>query len=338
MEISVVIPTFNRRRLVQRSLEALAGQDRDDALTYEVLVCDDGSSDGTEALCRDLATQYPVDLTYLPGRHSGGPSIPRNEGTSAARGGVVLFVDDDAIPSRDLLMRHARFHREHPASHLAAIGRLVVPPEERGNAMAIFSDFPYDEMGRQEKLGYLFFWTGNVSVKRGFMLEHGAFRPDPSLYPIEDMDCGYRLFQGGMDLRYLPDAWCSHVPTLGAERVVERGRRTGMAQFALWQLIGDPAILRRFGVLAPEIGWPLYAERAVKRLVFRLIDQPLVHASLRALGATTGRRSRWSDVYYYLVFRRHMIAGYREARARHRRGQHVPAVPVPVLAKAGSRR
>lgn len=331
MEISVVIPTFNRRPLLERSLAALAGQERDADLSYEVLVCDDGSTDGTEELCTATAARYPVSLRYVPGTHSGGPSTPRNHGTMAARGRVVVYVDDDAVPSRDLVLQHARFHRRHPDPHVAAVGRLVVPPEDRGNAMSIFADFPYDEMARQRTLGYLFFWTGNFSTKRAFMLEHGAFRPDPSLYPIEDMECGHRLFQHGLELRYLPDAWCSHYSTVRPESVPVRGRRTGMAQFALWQLIRDPAILRRFGVMEPEVGAWGYLERAAKRALFRAVDQPLTHAVLRRLGATNGRRSRWSDAYFYLVFRRHMIAGYEEARARHRRGDAPPAVAVPRL-------
>lgn len=336
MEVSVVIPTFNRRHLLRKALDALGRQETDSLLSFEVLVCDDGSNDGTGAMCEELAKGYPVNLRFLPGKHSGGPSTPRNEGTAAALGKIVLFVDDDVEPAPDLVLRHAVFHREHSADHIAAVGRLVIPQQERDDAMVIFSDFPYDELAQLERPTYLFFWTGNISLKRDFMLAKGMFRPDPSLYPIEDMDCGHRLFKGGLDLRYLGDAVGYHYPTVKPERVADRGRRTGMAQIALWKLIGDPAILIRFGVLATEIGMGMYLKRAAKRIVFRIVDQPLTHALLRALGAASGKRSRWSDVYYYLIFRRHMIAGNDLAWKRFANGEAPAPVPVPCLHRTES--
>ncbi|MCU0875103.1 MAG: glycosyltransferase [Pirellulaceae bacterium] len=333
--MSVIIPTFNRKGLLRQSLESLAGQVRDAELSYEVLVCDDGSSDGTPEMCRSLAGKYPVALKFVAGRHSGGPSGPRNEGTAAALGRVALYLDDDVVAARDLVLRHARFHRQNSEPHIGAVGRLVTPESERDNAMAIFSEFPYDELAAHPRPGYLFFWTGNVSLKREFMLEKGLFRPDPSLYPIEDMDCGYRLCRNGLEIRYLGEACGDHYPTVKPERVADRGWRTGMAQFALWNMIGDPEIPRRFGVLIPETGFPRYAELAFKRLLFRVVDQPLTHAALRLLGATSGKRTRWSDLYYYLIFRRRMIAGYSFAKKRHKAGQAPAPVPVPSFTKAG---
>ena len=88
--VSVVIPTFNRAADLQRCLESLVAQTRSD---FEVLVCDDGSTDGTA----DVITPYQqfLDLTYSNDINSGGPARPRNRGIGKARAPYIAFLDSD---------------------------------------------------------------------------------------------------------------------------------------------------------------------------------------------------------------------------------------------------
>src|SRR5262245_11184433 len=90
---SVVIPTRNRRATLELLLERIAPQAT--AAGAEVLVVDNGSSDGTrEALGRLAATgRLRVVDEPVPGA-----TRARNAGARAARGEVVAFVDDDALP------------------------------------------------------------------------------------------------------------------------------------------------------------------------------------------------------------------------------------------------
>src|SRR6266545_511842 len=87
---SVVIPTYNRAEKLRRALESLLHQSYGD---FEVLVCDDGSTDGT----REVVSAYAGELqiSYLWEENWGGPARPRNRGIAAAQGKWVCFLDAD---------------------------------------------------------------------------------------------------------------------------------------------------------------------------------------------------------------------------------------------------
>jgi glycosyltransferase involved in cell wall biosynthesis len=317
MDVSVVIPTYNRRDLLQSGLGALARQ-RTPGFTFEVLVCDDGSTDGTNQMCIDKAKTYPVTLRLLALPHVGGPSAARNEGTAAADAPVVVYMDDDIIPDDDFVLRHYEFHHDNADERVVAIGQLYTPAHERSNPMTLFSEFPYQHVRGQERLSFMFFWTGNMSLKRSFMLNHGLFRfKDPvngeTLY-FEDIECGYRLMAHGLDLRFLPEARGEHYPTLRPERVAAKGYGTGKGHFRVSQAIPDVAVPIRFGVLTWRIGIRRWMLLAAKRVLFRAVDNPLTHRILIKMGAAGQTRSKLGDLYYYLIFRRNMIAGYNDEK------------------------
>jgi GT2 family glycosyltransferase len=166
------------------------------------------------------------------------------------------------------------------------------------------------------RLTYLHFWTCNVSVKRAFMREHGMF--DESFLYYEDVLCGHRLERAGMELRFVPEARGQHLHQLKPAGVASKGRFTGLWLQAFLERVPDPAAKVRFGVIARDLPRRVLAKRLWNRAAFRLVDNPATRGVLRLLGATNGRRSRASDAYYYLAFRRAMLAGYAEAKARAR--------------------
>src|SRR5262249_29088341 len=120
LDISVVIPTYNRLDTLQHVVPTLLAQDLAHD-RYEILVCDSNSTDGTaEYLARVVADGGNV--RHLPGAYSG-RAAARNAGVSAARGRIVLFNDADILTSPDLLSRHLRRHEER--SHVAVVGLEV---------------------------------------------------------------------------------------------------------------------------------------------------------------------------------------------------------------------
>jgi glycosyltransferase involved in cell wall biosynthesis len=312
MLISVIIPTYNRSELLPRTLPALAAQQLDADLDYEVVFVDDGSTDDTPALIA-AAAAASQHIRCLRIDHTGSPARPRNVGVRAARGSIVVLLDDDVVPDPDLVQQHADFHRRHPAPGEAALGQLYLPDDVRDDPMSLFHTFPYHEAAAASHLSYLFFWTCNVSVKTAFMCRFGWFDEDPSLHPLEDMECGYRLEKAGLTLRLLKTATGCHLHKLGPDGVAARGRRTGRAQAALIHKVPDLGLQRRFGILTREQPWRDQVVRRVRRLAFACVDQPLTRFLLRLFGANRGRRSRLSDFYYYLEFRRTTVLGFRDA-------------------------
>ncbi len=87
---SIIIPTYNRAAKLRRSLESVEKQALRD---FEVIVCDDGSTDDTKAVVEAFAKRMRVE--YIREENWGGPARPRNNGIRAARGEWLCFLDAD---------------------------------------------------------------------------------------------------------------------------------------------------------------------------------------------------------------------------------------------------
>ncbi len=320
MKISIVIPTFNRSGLLARTIPALMEQ-QTDGFTYEVIFVSNGSSDATGQILTEAQSQYSGKLRHFYLDPTGGPAAPRNRGIREATGDVVIILDDDVLPEPDLVLHHARFHRRHAEENYAALGRVYVPEDLLDDPMSFFHTFPYHEIEGGEQLSFLYFWTCNVSLKREFMLRAGMF--DESFLYYEDMICGHRLAGNGMKLYFVSDARGQHLHQLRPAALGSKGRFLGRWLVPFVERTPEPAVKERFGILSAEIGFPLLAKRLVRRAAFRVSDNFLTRAALRALGATNGKRSRVSDAYYFLIFRRNLLAGYYEALREQRRGRPV---------------
>src|ERR1700749_3923878 len=99
--LTVIIPTYNRVELLAK---ALAGYEKQSApeLIRELLIVDDGSTDGTESFVREFCRKSHLPLRYLR-QSNKGPAAARNLGVSAAQSSLILFTDSDIIPSHDLV-------------------------------------------------------------------------------------------------------------------------------------------------------------------------------------------------------------------------------------------
>lgn len=96
--VSVILPVYNAAQTVERALEALLAQDMPD---FELIVCDDGSTDGSFEVCRAmLEDDYRAHLIM---RGHGGVSSARNAGLRDAQSDFVAFVDADDVPAVDWL-------------------------------------------------------------------------------------------------------------------------------------------------------------------------------------------------------------------------------------------
>jgi len=92
--ISIIIPTYNRRNDLKKCLDTIKNQSYKN---HEIIIVDDGSTDGTE----DLIKNYPK-IKYFK-QNNKGPGAARNLGIKYAKGDIVAFTDDDCIPYKDWL-------------------------------------------------------------------------------------------------------------------------------------------------------------------------------------------------------------------------------------------
>jgi glycosyltransferase involved in cell wall biosynthesis len=88
--VSVIIPTYNRGNQLKICLEKLCEQT---FKNFEVIVCDDGSTDKTPQIVAEFKTK--LNLQYIQDDNFGGPAKPRNNGLKIAKGNIVAFLDSD---------------------------------------------------------------------------------------------------------------------------------------------------------------------------------------------------------------------------------------------------
>jgi glycosyltransferase involved in cell wall biosynthesis/peptidoglycan/xylan/chitin deacetylase (PgdA/CDA1 family) len=204
LKLSVIVPTHNRREiLVSRTLPALFHQDLP-ASEYEIIVVVDGSSDGTPAALERLRAPCFLRIIEQPNR---GPGAARNRGIQAARGNLLLFIDDDIICGPGLLKQHVDAHNEpEPAVVYGSISLEAGSPASimKHAIEAWYRDY-YQRIESQGKLqwprdDYL---ISNSSIPRARLLHDGF---DEKMPAKEDYELGLRLWKDGTRFKYLPKA------------------------------------------------------------------------------------------------------------------------------------
>ena len=191
--VSIVVPTFNRRSSLKRLLEALAEQTYPHA-SFEVVVVDDGSTDGSVELGRSLALPYALRVVEQP--HDG-PAAARNLGVEQARGALILFLDDDVVPLPDLITTHVATHQGNPNS--VVVGPMSPPSNWPRPAWIRWEEDKLEVQYRALLAGEYpctprQFYTANASLSRGQFLDVGGF--DPRFQRAEDVELAFRLATG----------------------------------------------------------------------------------------------------------------------------------------------
>ena len=110
---SIVIATLNNREGLGKVLRGMLELDYPNG--YEVIVVDDGSTDGTKAVVESF-NDSRISYEWAP--NSGGPATPRNRGIDTARADWVCFLDADDLWSSEKLERVARFIEANPGADL----------------------------------------------------------------------------------------------------------------------------------------------------------------------------------------------------------------------------
>jgi GT2 family glycosyltransferase len=214
--ITVQICTFNRRALLGRVLEALFAQDLDPN-TYEIVLVDDGSSDGSyEHVIRSLR---PPCALHVVRQKNAGLARGRNVGIARARGELILFMDDDVLATAGLLSAHVRFHKARPRA-ICRGGVINV---------ASFESLPPARYSWRNYSG-AYFWTTNVSAPLALVREAGGFDERFSEYGWEDLELGYRLRGMGVPSILARDALVYHFKPPVAPQAVAGMMRQARAQ------------------------------------------------------------------------------------------------------------
>lgn len=226
--VTVVVPVYNRRAQMMRCLDALLAQDYP---SFEVLVMDNGSTDGTLEACRERAVDADVPIRVEVMSEAQGHR--RNAGARLARGEIVAYTDSDCMPS-------ARWLRSAVAPFAdASVGivtgtTLPEHPPPYGNWYA--SQEITDQTWRFE--------TCNALFRREALLASDGF--DSSLIQWEDTAAGWSVMRAGWRAVFASDAVVYHDVTYpGFRWHVRRARSYGQGA----------AVVRRYPELRRRVLW-----------------------------------------------------------------------------------
>jgi GT2 family glycosyltransferase len=205
LRVTVVIPTYRRRASLLRALGALATQ-RIPPSEYEVVVVVDGSDDGTREAASSAATPYALRVLWQENR---GRAAACNAGIAAARGDLVVVLDDDMTATPELLAAHLAAHER--AEPVAVIGAAPVPMSADMPAPARYVGAKFNRhlerlAAAGGPLALREFYGGNLSVRRDVLEEVGAFDERFTAYGNEDLELSLRLQDAGVRIVYEPAA------------------------------------------------------------------------------------------------------------------------------------
>ncbi len=204
---SVVIPTYNRLDMLVRVLDALDAQQG--APSFEVVVINDGSKDGTD---RVMSGRKGITFRTQP---NSGPGRARNLGVTLATGKFVVFIGDDTVPEPRFLAEHERVHRATSDDPLVACLGYTGWPQ--GEPVTAFMDyindyglqFGYKLITDGDVVPFNFFYTSNISIARELLAAHPFDTTFPSA-AWEDIELAYRLDSLGLKIHYNASAVTRH--------------------------------------------------------------------------------------------------------------------------------
>ena len=220
--VSVIIPTYNNKEILRMVLKSLMLQ-RCRKTVYEIIVIDDGSSDGTKQLVENMKKDFQNLRYYYQEDKGFRAGQARNLGAKNAKGKLLIFLDDDSVAHPNLIYNHMLSHKNADVvlGYNASYGsnenydikmiesllqdrnnldKLKVINEFRHN---LFMNKNLNNSKSNNKIWWVFA-TGNMSIlKKDF--DNFKFDEDFVGWAEEDVELGYRLYKQGKKICLIPD-------------------------------------------------------------------------------------------------------------------------------------
>lgn len=295
--VSVVVPAWQARETAERFGALMAAQTlpRD---AFEVILVDDGSTDGTAEAARRAGIDHVISL---PERS--GPYVARNTGVAAASAPILAFTDVDCEPAADWLERGLG-RLADPAVDVLG-GAIEVPLGDRPSRTTLLDVCNFVDQERAVSRGYSL--GGNTWVRREVFDRVGGF--NENLQSGGDQEFTRRAVAAGAALAYAADAVVVHEPYRRARGLARKARRIGFGaaqhhRYAGGSMAGRPLICNRPGYYLPyrklhgadrleRLGYPLGRRERLTLLAaaYVLVQMPMVLGNLEG-AITAGRRPR----------------------------------------------
>lgn len=219
-DVSVIIPMYNGGALIHEQLDALARQVTD--LAWEVVVGDNGSTDGSAEAVRARAADFPVPLRVVEDSERRGASHARNRAVAAAAGDVLAMCDADDRVASDWVAQAHRAVRE------------IAPMVARANRRLETPFRPNTELLNPGILHGRGAQTCNAAFRREVFVQVGGFDESLPPYGMEDSNLSARVLAAGHAIEGAPDMVVYFRPTASPLRRLLKICRSGQSEAVLW--------------------------------------------------------------------------------------------------------
>jgi len=214
-QISVIIPTFNRKLLCHRAVSSVIKQSYTD---YELIIVDDGSEDGTtqDYLFSSVNGSLPDKIQYLRNDTNRGVSYSRNRGVASSSGEWIAFLDSDDVWHEKKLENQIIWLRNNPGFNICQTREVWIR-----NGIRVNPPVTHEKTGGQifrESLDRCMITPSSVMIHRQLLAEAGGF--NESMPACEDYELWLRItlyHQVGLVDKYLLTRYGGHEDQLSAK-------------------------------------------------------------------------------------------------------------------------
>lgn len=222
VDVTVVIPTYNGAERLPVLLDQLRSQTNTETLNWEIIVCDNNSTDDTSVVVSDYQAHWPAHppLRYCFGARQGA-AFARQHAVESANGTLIAFLDDDNIPADDWVAQAHQFAQQYPKA--GAFGSQIhgkfesEPPAELKNIKAFLAIIERgDRPERYEPAKKMLPPAAGLVVRRQAWLDHVP----PQLFlnntsksaglASEDLEALLHIQKAGWEVWYNPDMVVHH--------------------------------------------------------------------------------------------------------------------------------
>jgi GT2 family glycosyltransferase len=286
--------TYNRKPLLRACLDALVNQS---CREYEILVIDDGSTDGTEAFIAEYQKTLPRQLPfrYIQHPENRGVAVAHNTAIRHSAGDIIAVVADDCVPDKDWLAHAVRIHREHPEA--GVVGGPVLNGYTKSVIANIGQQMVTDQVRRQVIDGlYTTYLVGNnATYKKCVVEEVGGFN-ETFRYGGEETELEERILRRGYRMIYSPDLKMTHFQRTTLRAFLRQYYAYGKGLYVNRSLIpplsaSGPKPASAWANLVRVLGWPGRVSGYLQRPIDKMFCYPLVYLGwiTRAIGFTCAK-------------------------------------------------
>ncbi len=186
-KISIIIPTYNRKAKIIRAIDSVLSQT---VKPHEILICDDGSTDGTEVLVRQIRN---TRIRWVPGKHTGLPAVPRNRGVQLAKGDWIAFLDSDDWWEKNKLEKQFQLIKKLQVKAVCSNAYIVNPHSDKKERLYFSKTDVKNVFGFNELLTTNYVICSSFLVEKRLVIECGMFPEEPTLKAIEDYALWLRI-------------------------------------------------------------------------------------------------------------------------------------------------